>query len=46
MIYKNLILDIVEDTKEYTINFLLSKEYSIQKVGKKPEFFYIRFLQT
>lgn len=46
MIYKNLILDIVEDTKEETINFLLSKEYSIQKVGKKPEFFYIRFLQT
>lgn len=46
MIYKNLILDILENKETDYIEFHLSKEYSIQKVGKKPEFFYIRFLQT
>lgn len=46
MVYKNLILDIVENTNRDSLEFHLSKEYSIQKVGKRPEFFYIRFLQT
>lgn len=46
MIYKNLILDILENKETDYVEFHLSKEYSIQKVGKKPEFFYIRFLQT
>lgn len=46
IIYKNLILDILENKENDIIEFHLSKEYSIQKVGKKPEFFYIRFLQT
>lgn len=46
MVYKNLILDILENTNRDSLEFHLSKEYSIQKVGKRPEFFYIRFLQT
>ena len=46
MIYKNIILDILENKETDYVEFHLSKEYSIQKVGKKPEFFYIRFLQT
>jgi hypothetical protein len=46
IVYKNLILDILENKKNDIVEFHLSKEYSIQNVGKKPEFFYIRFLQT
>ena len=46
MVYKNLKLDIIENETDNTVDFNLSKEYSIKKVGKKPEFFYLRFLQT
>jgi hypothetical protein len=46
IVYKNLILDIIKKPKEEIVEFHLSKEYCLQKIGKNPEFFYIRFLQT
>ena len=46
IVYKNLILDIIKNEKNKTLDFHLSKEYSLQKVGKRPELFYLRFLQT
>lgn len=44
MVYNTMTMEISEKTDDLSI--ALSQEYAIDKVGSRPEFYYIRFLQT
>ncbi len=44
IIYNSTNINVVEKNKTLSLN--LTQEYALEKVGYKPEFYYLRFLQT